>query len=198
MDGQAQPAFCLMMGTGKHVPMVNSCQDNLTETRSGLAMPLLELFRTRSFSYTLRPPLLGANSIDEFLFSTRQGFCSHYAGAFVFVMRAAGIPARVVAGYQGGEYKPADRVIQVRQFDAHAWAEIWVPESGWVRVDPAAAVSPERIREGLEKAVAGEGSFFERTFFFSTARFRHVALLNKMRLSLGKARIPVAAQGAGL
>lgn len=146
---------------------------------------LLELFRTRSFSYTLRPPLLGANSIDEFLFSTRQGFCSHYAGAFVFVMRAAGIPARVVAGYQGGEYKPDDRVIQVRQFDAHAWAEIWVPESGWVRVDPAAAVSPERIREGLEKAVAGEGSFLSE-HFFSTARFRHVALLNRMRLSWEK------------
>ncbi len=146
---------------------------------------LLEQFRTQPFYYTLRPPLLGANTIDEFLFSTRQGFCSHYAGAFVFVMRAAGIPARVVAGYQGGEYKPDDRVIQVRQFDAHAWAEIWVPESGWMRVDPTAAVSPERVREGLEEAVAGEGSFLsERPF--SPVRFRHVDLLNKMRLSWEK------------
>ncbi len=150
-----------------------------------IANALLEQFRSQPFYYTLRPPLLGANTIDEFLFSSRQGFCSHYAGAFVFVMRAAGIPARVVAGYQGGEYKPDDRVIQVRQFDAHAWAEIWVPDRGWVRIDPTAAVSPERVREGLERAVSGEGSFLsERPF--SPVRFRHIDLLNTLRLSWEK------------
>lgn len=107
----------------------------------------LVLFRS-SFSYTLEPPLLGRDSVDEFLFDTRAGFCEHYASAFVFLMRAAGIPARVVTGYQGGWWSGAGGYLLVRQSDAHAWSEIWMQGRGWVRIDPTAAVAPERIRSG--------------------------------------------------
>lgn len=116
---------------------------------------LLALYN-RSFTYTLRPPLLGKNSVDEFLFSTRQGFCEHFASSYVFTMRAAGVPARVVGGYQGGEWVEQQEYLLVRQYDAHAWAEIWLPQRGWVRVDPTAAVAPERIRDGLQSAAAEE------------------------------------------
>lgn len=106
------------------------------------------------FTYTLQPPLLGPNGIDEFLFVTRRGFCEHYAGAFVFLMRAAGIPARVVTGYQGGELNPLDGHLVVRQSDAHAWSEVWLEGRGWLRVDPTASVSPARIETGIVDALA--------------------------------------------
>lgn len=118
----------------------------------------LTLFREQAFYYTLTPPLLGANSVDDFLFRTRQGFCEHYASAFVFLMRAAGVPARIVTGYQGGERNAIGDYLIVRQADAHAWAEVWLPERGWVRVDPTAAVAPNRIQDGLYAAVADPGS----------------------------------------
>ena len=105
------------------------------------------------FTYTLQPPLLGENGIDEFLFRTRRGFCEHYAGAFVFLMRAAGIPARVVSGYQGGEFNPLDSHLVIRQSDAHAWAEVWLDGRGWVRFDPTASVSPARIETGIFDAL---------------------------------------------
>lgn len=105
------------------------------------------------FSYTLQPPLLGANGIDDFLFHTRRGFCEHYAAAFVVLMRAAGIPARVVTGYQGGEFNPVDGYLVVRQSDAHAWAEVWLSGRGWVRIDPTATVSPSRIETGIADAL---------------------------------------------
>jgi transglutaminase-like putative cysteine protease len=113
----------------------------------------LAYFNQNKFEYTLEPPLLGMNSVDEFLFSTRQGFCEHYAGAFVFLMRAAGIPARVVTGYQGGELNELGGYYILRQSDAHAWAEVWLKNRGWVRVDPTAAISPERIQSGLGAAL---------------------------------------------
>lgn len=117
----------------------------------------LELYRSEAFFYSLTPPLLGANSVDEFLFDTRRGFCEHYAGSFVFLMRAAGVPARVVTGYQGGESNPFGNYLIVRQSDAHAWAEVWLENRGWVRVDPTAAVAPRRIESGLAAALpAGE------------------------------------------
>ncbi len=112
----------------------------------------LALF-ANEFTYTLRPPLLGRNGVDEFLFQTRRGFCEHYAAAFVVLMRNAGIPARVVGGYQGGEYNPLDGYLVVRQSDAHAWAEIWLDGQGWVRIDPTAAVSPSRIETGIADAL---------------------------------------------
>jgi hypothetical protein len=105
------------------------------------------------FRYTLSPPLLGRDSMDEFLFSTRAGFCEHYASAFVVLMRAAGIPARVVTGYQGGEMNPVDRYLTVRQSDAHAWAEVWRAGSGWQRIDPTAAVAPERVEKNLSSVI---------------------------------------------
>ena len=111
----------------------------------------LSFFRQQPFYYTLTPPLLGENSIDEFVFSTRRGFCEHYAGSFVFMMRVVGIPARVVLGYQGGE-RNGDYFI-VRQSDAHAWAEVWLQGQGWRRVDPTAAVAPERVERGLYAAL---------------------------------------------
>jgi len=96
------------------------------------------------------PPLLGDNPVDDFLFTTRRGFCEHFAAAFVTLMRAAGIPSRVVVGYLGGELNTAGNYLIVRQSDAHAWAEIWTAERGWVRADPTGAVAPERIELGLE------------------------------------------------
>ncbi len=113
----------------------------------------LAMFRREAFYYTLRPPLLGKHAMDEFLFDTRRGFCEHYASAFVFLMRAAGVPARVVNGYQGGELNPVDGFFTVRQSDAHAWAEIWLAGQGWVRVDPTAAVAPSRVEQGIAAAL---------------------------------------------
>jgi transglutaminase-like putative cysteine protease len=113
----------------------------------------LTLFREQPFVYTLGPPALGADPIDQFLFETRKGFCEHYASAFTFLMRAAGIPTRVVTGYLGGEVNPVDGYLIVRQSDAHAWSEVWLPGEGWVRVDPTAAVSPLRLERGLSAAV---------------------------------------------
>jgi transglutaminase-like putative cysteine protease len=120
---------------------------------------VLRRFARENFVYTLDPPLLGADSIDEFLYRTRSGFCEHYAGAFVFLMRAAGIPARVVTGYQGGEMNPIDGFLTVRQSDAHAWAEVWLAGRGWVRVDPTAAVAPERVRRSLARALPPPAPF---------------------------------------
>ncbi|WP_353156062.1 DUF3488 and transglutaminase-like domain-containing protein [Herminiimonas fonticola] len=117
-----------------------------------LVNKVLQFFRQEKFSYTLQPPLLGRNSVDEFLFSTRAGFCEHYAGAFVVLMRAMNIPARVVTGYQGGQMNPVDGYMTVRQSDAHAWAEVWIEKRGWLRIDPTAAVAPERIERNLAGA----------------------------------------------
>jgi transglutaminase-like putative cysteine protease len=108
----------------------------------------LDWLRAERFFYTLEPPPLGEDRIDDFLFRTRRGFCEHYAASFVFLMRAAGVPARVVAGYQGGEQSPLGDYWLVRQLDAHAWVEVWLPGSGWVEVDPTAAVAPDRIQRG--------------------------------------------------
>jgi transglutaminase-like putative cysteine protease len=109
----------------------------------------LNFFNQQPFVYTLQPPLMLDNPIDQFLFDTRKGFCEHYATSFVILMRLADIPARVVVGYQGGEFNPLGGHLVVRQSDAHAWAEVWVDEHGWVRVDPTAAVAPERIEHSI-------------------------------------------------
>ena len=113
----------------------------------------LRFFRQEAFYYTLQPPLLGQQAVDDFLFTTRRGFCEHYASAYVFLMRSAGVPARVVTGYQGGEVNPVDGYLTVRQSDAHAWAEIWIADQGWIRVDPTAAVAPSRVERGINAAL---------------------------------------------
>ncbi|MBV1905783.1 MAG: DUF3488 and transglutaminase-like domain-containing protein [Pseudomonadales bacterium] len=121
------------------------------------AQNILLDIRKGQYRYTLSPPTLPRkNSIDNFWFDTQAGFCSHYAGAFVYMMRAAGIPARMVGGYQGGEFNPRGKYFVVRQMDAHAWAEIWVSGRGWVRYDPTSAVAPERIEHGLDAALSSE------------------------------------------
>jgi transglutaminase-like putative cysteine protease len=114
---------------------------------------VLKMFADQDFYYTLTPPRLERDSIDDFLFNSRRGFCGHFASAFTTLMRAAGIPARVVAGYQGGDWNPVGGYLIVRQSNAHAWSELWLPERGWVRVDPTAAVAPERIERGLDAAL---------------------------------------------
>jgi len=113
----------------------------------------LKLFGRAPFAYTLEPEPLQDQQIDDFLFRTHRGFCEHYAGSFVFLMRAAGVPARVVVGYLGGEVNAVSGDIIVRQSDAHAWAEVWLDGRGWVRVDPTAAVAPQRVERGLAAAV---------------------------------------------
>ncbi len=114
----------------------------------------LARFTREEFVYTLRPrALIGAHPVDEFLFDSRRGFCEHYASAFTLVMRAAGVPARVVTGYQGGELNPISNRLTVRQSDAHAWSEVWLAGEGWVRIDPTAAVAPNRIELGLAESV---------------------------------------------
>ena len=116
----------------------------------------LRHFREQPFVYTLQPPPLGRDAVDDFLFETRRGFCEHYASSFTVMMRLAGIPARVVTGYQGGELNELGDYFQIRQSDAHAWSEVWLPERGWVRVDPTAAVAPNRIESGLGDAIGLE------------------------------------------
>jgi len=136
-----------------------------TTNDADLVARVLRLFHEQPYVYTLTPPLLGNDGIDEFLFTTRRGFCEHYAGAFTFLMRAAGVPARVVTGYQGGEFNSVGNYLIVRQSDAHAWSEVWLKDQGWVRVDPTAAVAANRIESGIASALpAGEPlPFFVRT-----------------------------------
>jgi transglutaminase-like putative cysteine protease len=114
---------------------------------------VLTKFHEEDYFYTLEPPPLGSNPVDRFLFDTRQGFCEHYASAFAVMMRAAGIPARVVLGYQGGELNPMGGHLIVRQADAHAWNEVWLEGVGWRRVDPTSAVAPERIDQGRSESM---------------------------------------------
>lgn len=118
-----------------------------------LVQRALDYFRTSGFVYSLQPGLLGEHPVDDFLFQSREGFCEHYASAFVVLMRASGVPARVVGGYQGGEINPIDGYLVVRQSDAHAWAEVWLAGRGWVRVDPTAVVAPARIQSGLPRSL---------------------------------------------
>lgn len=132
---------------------------------------VLGMFREQDFFYTLEAPLLGRDPVDEFLFESRRGFCEHYASAFAVLMRAVGIPARIVLGYQGGELNPLGEYLIVRQADAHAWVEVWLGKAGWVRVDPTASVAPERIENGMSAArLAGIGARWGMTM---PSRFLH-------------------------
>lgn len=144
---------------------------------------VLQYFRREGFSYTLSPPVLGEQPVDEFLFESRAGFCEHFSSAFTFMMRAAGLPARVVTGYMGGEFNPYDGTLTVRQYDAHAWSEVWLQGRGWVRYDPTAAVSPGRIDQGSDEVLQEEEQFLQDEMF-SLVRFRNSLLLNELRYRL--------------
>ncbi|WP_138441520.1 MULTISPECIES: transglutaminaseTgpA domain-containing protein [Marinobacter] len=150
-----------------------------------LVQALLTRFREQPYFYTLRPPTMGDNGIDNLLFDSRRGFCAHYAGATTFLLRSAGIPARVVVGYQGGAPGAGGDYLIVRQYDAHAWVEAWVGDRGWVRIDPTAAIAPSRIESGLRDAVADEGSFLENNWA-SPQRYADIAVIQWASLQLDR------------
>ena len=148
-----------------------------------LVYQVLALFQQQPFFYTLTPPVLGEDRIDDFLFNTRQGFCEHYASSFTYLMRAAGIPARVVVGYHGAEYNRYEDYLMVYQYNAHAWSEVWLEGEGWVRFDPTGAVSPDRIELGVEAALQDDPEFLNESRF-AMARLRGIGLVNSLRLRL--------------
>ncbi len=134
----------------------------------------LNFFATGDFGYTLKPPLLGRDNVDDFIFDSLQGFCEHYAGSFVFLMRAAGVPARIVVGYQGGEFNDSENYLLVHQSDAHAWAEVWLDGVGWQRIDPTQTVAPDRVALGADLLLRDQLGFLAGSPFslrnFSWAR----------------------------
>ncbi len=136
---------------------------------------VLSHFRNNEFTYTLNPDLLGADAMDDFLFESRRGFCEHYASAFTYLMRAAGIPSRVVIGYQGGKMNPLGDYMIVRQSDAHAWSEVWL-DGQWRRIDPTAAVSPDRIEQGVLNAGL-ENSRLPMLLLTNSSLIRNVSFL---------------------
>jgi len=150
----------------------------------------LNFYEKNKFVYTLNPPLLGVDSMDDFLFKTRKGYCEHYASSFAFLMRAAGIPARVVGGYLGGEINPYGGYLIVRQSDAHAWTEVWLAKKGWVRVDPTSVVAPDRIERGVVGALSAEelpGFLISRGPFsniLKTIRFGWDAINNEWNIRI--------------
>ncbi|MDY6948811.1 MAG: DUF3488 and transglutaminase-like domain-containing protein, partial [Pseudomonadota bacterium] len=135
---------------------------------------VLTKFGSEEFYYTLQPPALDLNAVDDFMFNSRRGFCEHFASAFTVMARSVGIPARVVTGYQGGEFNPMGGYFIVRQSDAHAWSEVWLEGRGWQRIDPTAAIAPERIERGLDAAISEQeevpGRALRQSAWFSKAR----------------------------
>lgn len=114
-----------------------------------------QFLATGGYRYTLDPPTLPTNNrIDAFLYSSKLGFCEHYASTFAFLMRASGVPTRIIGGYMGGEVNPNGNYLIVRQQDAHAWNEVWLQGKGWVRVDPTAIIAPARINTNLGTALS--------------------------------------------
>jgi transglutaminase-like putative cysteine protease len=142
--------------------LAETLHDN-SDSQTRYIQNILDYLAHNGFTYTLRPlPLSPANPIDDFLFRTKQGYCEHYAQAMTWMLRDQGIPARIVAGYQGGEQNALGDYLIVRQSDAHAWVEAYVPGQGWIRVDPTTVVAPERITRGIQ-AIASE--VINPTFF---------------------------------
>jgi len=156
-----------------------------------LAQAILTTFREQNYYYTLQAPLLINNSLDQFYFNTKAGFCVHYASSFTYLIRATGIPARVVTGYLGGEYNSLSSEnnsttgghLSIYQYDAHAWSEIWLEGIGWYRIDPTAAVDPERVTKGLSTNLLEQQSTLNNAFI-SLYQFKQLAWLNALRLKL--------------
>jgi len=132
-----------------------------TKSDAAIVQRALTYFNQEQFHYTLNPSLLSKHSVDEFLFDTQEGFCEHYASAFTVMMRMAGIPARVVTGYQGGWFNNIGSYLLVRQSDAHAWSEVWISGSGWTRIDPTAAVAPSRVERGAMDSLEQRRHMFD-------------------------------------
>lgn len=142
------------------IALAQSWRQRHGDDTNAIVREALTLFHNGVFRYTLAPSPLGRDAMDDFLFSTHEGFCEHYASAFTILMRAAGIPARVVTGYQGGYWNNLGNYLLVRQSDAHAWGEVWIAERGWVRVDPTAAVRPDRVSLGASAVAGDQGNWF--------------------------------------
>ncbi|MCE9678825.1 DUF3488 and transglutaminase-like domain-containing protein [Shewanella sp. AS1] len=144
---------------------------------------MMRLFNQSPYYYTLRPPAVGPQQIDDFLFENKAGFCVHYASAFTFMARRSGIPARLVTGYQGGEWNQNAQYLSVYQYMAHAWVEVWLEDQGWVRFDPTAMIAPGRIEQGFDAVFTPEQSYLMNNPF-NSLRLRQYPLLNQIRLSL--------------
>lgn len=129
---------------------------------------VLNYFATQDFYYSRKPPLLYNNPIDEFLFDTKRGYCEHYASSFTVLMRLAGIPSRIVTGYQGGVINPIDNYMTIRQSDAHAWSEVFLGKKGWVRIDPTAFIPPDNI-ENIDDALRLNSSLTKSSRIFKTS-----------------------------
>src|SRR4030081_2400394 len=147
----------------------------------GYVRAVLDMFAQQQFYYTLTPPRLSDDSVDGFLFDTKRGFCGHYASAFATLMRAAGIPARVVTGYQGGTFNRFADYWILRQSDAHAWTEVWIEGHGWLRIDPTSVIAPSRVEPGVDDAVGADAPLAGRWQ-------RHAPWLGDMRLRLDALR----------
>ncbi|PCI62834.1 MAG: protease [Gammaproteobacteria bacterium] len=145
-----------------------------------LILKVLKDIRQQNYHYTLKPPPLINNNLDQFYFDTKSGFCVHYASSFTFLMRAAGIPARVITGYMGGEYNANGDYYSIYQYDAHAWSEVWLKGKGWIRVDPTAAVSPERVDKGFSQTLFAQQSVLDGNVF-SLQNYRNIKWINFFR-----------------
>jgi transglutaminase-like putative cysteine protease len=166
-------------------PRTREFAESLAEeglTPDQLVSRLFDLFRAEH-TYTLNPGSFGTDSIDEFLFDRPRGFCEHFAQATVFFLRAAGVPARIISGYQGGELNEEGNYLMVYQYDAHAWAEYWVEGRGWVQADPTTAVSPARIELGAREVLREEPDFLADDVF-SLAAMQDINWLNWLRLRM--------------
>ena len=153
-------------------------------SKSNILKQLLNGFAT-SFRYTLQPPLLGENQVDDFLFNSQAGFCVHYASSYLYVARRLGIPARMVTGYLGGEWQSSEGFFSIRQYDAHAWVETWNGQR-WQRIDPTYYVAPERVESGLQAGLTDSNEFLAGEYF-SLQRWRSVKLINMLRTRLAQA-----------
>ncbi len=144
---------------------------------------MMNYFAEQAYYYTLSPPPVGEQQIDDFLFENRAGFCAHYASAMVFMARASGLPARMVTGYQGGEYNPQAGYYSIYQYMAHAWTEVWLEGKGWQRFDPTAMIAPQRILDGFDATFDSQSSYLQDSPF-STLRMKQYPWLNELRQQL--------------
>jgi transglutaminase-like putative cysteine protease len=149
------------------VALAAQWREQFGSNNQAIANAALALFHDGGFRYNLAAAPLGRDSVDDFLFQTREGFCEHYSSSFTFLMRAAGIPARVVTGYQGGFFNSVGRYLLVRQSNAHAWSEIWLAGRGWVRYDPTGAVRPDRVNTETTAAVGDSGGWLQSGWIMS-------------------------------